>query len=57
MLEPGRYDVTIVQGTLPRWTAPVEQFPVDVTLETGRIVRRDIGLQETEVPIRLDVDL
>lgn len=57
MMEPGEYEVHIVPGTLPRWTAPAEAFPARVVLEAGRILRYDVGLKETEIPIRLDVDL
>ena len=57
MMEPGEYEMYIVPGTLPRWTAPVRSFPTAVALEAGRIMRYDVGLKETEIPIRLDVDL
>ena len=57
LVEPGEYEMHIVPGTLPRWTAPVRTFPATVVLEPGRIGRYDVGLKETEIPLRLDIDL
>jgi len=56
LLEPGRYEVSVVPGTLPRWSGLATDMPFIVELTPGKIQRHDIGLVELEVPIRLDVD-